>query len=159
MKAIICGGRNFNPTDFKEKYPNFEKEILDIFKENNIDEEVCGLAAGADKYGKYLAENNGIHVKEFPADWKGTEFPDDPCKMLDGPFGKPYNVLAGNNRNKRMGDYVKNNGGGITIALPGGNGTLHMMKYSLSLGLKVYRFDENIGHFKFISHIEEGDKI
>ena len=157
MKAIICGGRSFNPISFKEKYPNFEQEILDIFKENNIDEEVCGLAAGADKYGKYLAENNGIGVKEFPADWKGIKFPDDPCKMLDGPFGKPYNALAGINRNKRMGDYVKNNDGGITIALPGGNGTTHMMKYSLSLGLKVYKFDENIGHFKNILHIEEGD--
>lgn len=56
MKAIICGGRSFNPKKFKEKCPNFEQKLIDIFKENNIDEEVCGMAAGADMYGAHFAK-------------------------------------------------------------------------------------------------------
>ena len=67
MKAIICGGRSFNPKNFKEEYPNFEQKLIDIFKENNIDEEVCGMAAGADMYGAHFAKKNGINVKEFYA--------------------------------------------------------------------------------------------
>lgn len=69
MKAIICGGRSFNPKKFKEEYPNFEQKLIDIFKENNIDEEVCGMAVGADMYGAHFAKTNGISVKEFEALW------------------------------------------------------------------------------------------
>ena len=72
MKAIICGGRDFDADIFKEKYPNFEQKLIDIFKENNIDEEVCGMAAGADKYGAHFAKKNGIVVKEFDAFWNNT---------------------------------------------------------------------------------------
>lgn len=46
-----------------------------------------------------------------------------------------------------MGDYVKNNGGGIIIALPGGSGTKHMVNYGTSIGLTIYKFDKKSGDF------------
>lgn len=55
-----------------------------------------------------------------------------------------------------MGDYVKNNGGGIVIALPGGSGTKHMVNYGTSIGLAIYKFDEKSGDF--IKMNNEGDK-
>lgn len=158
MKAIICGGRNFNPKKFKEEYPNFEQKLIDIFKENNIDEEVCGMAAGADIYGAHFAKTNGISVKEFEALWSNISIQtqDEPVLIGLNEFGYPYNTLAGINRNKRMGDYVKNNEGGIVIALPGGSGTKHMVKYGTSIGLITYKFDEKSGDF--IKMNNEGDK-
>lgn len=157
MKAIICGGRDFDSDKFKEKYHNFEQKLIDIFKENNIDEEVCGMAAGADKYGAHFAKKNGIVVKEFDAFWNNTiSSKDEPVSLGLNKFGYPYNKLAGINRNKRMGDYVKNNEGGIIIALPGGSGTKHMVDYGLSIGLTVYIFDEDFGDF--VKTSDKGDK-
>lgn len=158
MKAIICGGRSFNPKNFKEKYPNFEQKLIDIFKENNIDEEVCGMAAGADMYGAHFAKKNGINVKEFEALWSNISIQtqDEPVLVGLNEFGHPYNTLAGINRNKRMGDYVKNNGGGIVIALPGGSGTKHMVNYGTSIGLTIYEFDKKSGDFIKLNN--KGDK-
>ena len=157
MKAIICGKRDFNPDNFKEKYPNFEQRLIDIFKENDIDEEVCGMAEGADKYGAHFAKKNGIAIKEFHALWNNTvSSKDEPVSLGLNKFGYPYNKIAGINRNKRMGDYVKNNGGGIVIALPGGSGTKHMVDYGISIGLTIYKFDEESGDFITISY--KGDK-
>lgn len=147
MKAVICGGRDFNPDKFKEKYPNFEQKLIDIFKENNIDEEVCGMATGADMYGAHFAKKNGINVKEFHALWDNTvQSQDEPVSLGFNKFGQPYNKLAGINRNKRMVDYIKNSNS-IVIALPGGSGTEHMVNYSLFTGLTVYKFDEDSGDF------------
>lgn len=148
MKAIICGGRSFNPKKFKEKCPNFEQKLIDIFKENNIDEEVCGMAVGADMYGAHFAKKNGINVKEFYAWWRDIiPSQDEPVSVGLDKFGRQYNTLAGINRNKRMGDYVKNNGGGIVIALPGGPGTKHMVEYGASIGLTIYKFNKKSGDF------------
>lgn len=151
-KAIICGGKDFNPALFKVKYPDFENKIEEIFKQYNIDEEVCGLANGSDKYGRKFALDRGISVKEFPADWtcKFWNTKNDPVDMRPSPIGE-YNYLAGDNRNIRMGDYThKTLGNAICIALPGGPGTDHMIKYSLSLGIKVYKFNEETGNFDLL---------
>lgn len=53
--------------NFKEEYPNFEQKLIDIVFFKNIDEEVYGMAAGADMYGAHFAKKNGINVKEFYA--------------------------------------------------------------------------------------------
>lgn len=79
MKTIVAGSRNFT------NYP-----YLDIvLGEFDISEIVCGLAKGADLLGKQYALENGIKVKEFPADWK------------------KYGKSAGFKRNKQMGDYAE----------------------------------------------------
>ena len=154
-RAIICGGRDFNPTLFKDNYPDFENKIEKIFKKYNINEEVCGLANGSDKYGRKFALDRGISVKEFPADWtcKFWNTKNDPVDMRPSPI-RPgeYNYLAGNNRNVRMGDYTHNTlGNAICIVLPGGPGTEHMINYSLSLGIKVYKFNEETGNFDLLN--------
>ena len=52
-----------------------------------ITEVVCGEARGVDKSGRLFAEDHGINVKSFPADWN---------------LGKG----AGHIRNKQMADYA-----------------------------------------------------
>lgn len=154
-RAIICGGKDFNPALFKDKYPDFENKIEEIFKQYNIDEEVCGLANGSDKYGRKFALDRGISVKEFPADWtcKFWNTKNDPVDMRPSPIRpEGYNYLAGDNRNIRMGDYTRKTlGNAICIALPGGPGTDHMINYSLSLGIKVYKFNEETGNFDLLN--------
>ena len=64
MKVIVAGSRNFN--DYKllcEKLTNLLRNI----KHPVI---VCGEARGADTLGKRYAEELGIEIMSFPADWK-----------------------------------------------------------------------------------------
>lgn len=65
FKLVVAGGREFND------YPLL-KERLDFFL-MDVDikdiEIVSGKARGADFLGERYAEENGILIKEFPADW------------------------------------------------------------------------------------------
>ena len=79
-KVIIAGSRNFN--DWRLAY-----QTLDEYKDK-IKEVVCGDAKGADTIGANWAQEHGIKVHHFPADWQ------------------KYGVSAGYVRNKQMGDYA-----------------------------------------------------
>ena len=136
--AIICGGRNFSEID----YPGVRKFLKDFLESQNVTEEICGMAIGADMFGMDIAEHMGIKVNKFYADWDMTipEFKDDPKSIAYNPSGeysRPYNKLAGINRNKRMAKYAKNNRG-ICIALPGGRGTQDMIKQAKENEIPVY---------------------
>lgn len=64
MKLLIAGSRNFQ--DFK-----MMEEKLDFYlSANKANEIVSGRAKGADMLGEKYAENRGIQVKVFPADWE-----------------------------------------------------------------------------------------
>ena len=82
MKVIIAGSRNF------ADYPSMKKKMDNFCKENKISEIVSGAAKGADAMGEKYAEENGIPVKLFPADW-------DTHKRAAGPI-----------RNAQMADYA-----------------------------------------------------
>lgn len=64
FKVIIAGGRDFTNYEVL-KYAVNEK--LSGITEVEI---VCGGAAGADELGKWYANEMGLGIKEFPADWK-----------------------------------------------------------------------------------------
>ena len=70
-KAIICGGRKFDETC----YPNLKSQLIDLLKENKIEEEVCGMARGADMFGSSVAHEMGLKVSDFYADWRMTRHP------------------------------------------------------------------------------------
>jgi hypothetical protein len=81
---IIAGGRDFNNyTWLEESVSGFiaDRQLTDI-------EVVCGGARGADALGKQYAENNGIAVKMFLANWK------------------TYGRRAGPIRNRHMAEYA-----------------------------------------------------
>ena len=66
FRIIIAGGRNFNDYSLlKEKVNNI---ISDKRKTHQI-YIVSGKARGADSLGEKYANENGLNIMEFPADW------------------------------------------------------------------------------------------
>jgi len=82
MKTIIAGCRGFN--DY-----NLLKEKVDYYRKDHvITEVVSGTARGADYLGEEYANENGIPIKSFPADWEN------------------YGKAAGPIRNRQMAEYA-----------------------------------------------------
>ena len=80
MKVIIAGSRDI--IDPGVIFPIIERSPFEI------DEVVCGMARGVDRMGRRWAIENGIPIKEFPANW--------------GEYGN----AAGPIRNGEMADYA-----------------------------------------------------
>ena len=85
-KILVCGGRHF------ESYGLLKVVLGKLIEKFHIDistsEIVSGHCQGADMLGEKYAEEYGISVKCFPADWK------------------KYKRKAGPIRNKQMIDYI-----------------------------------------------------
>ena len=125
-KILVCGCRNFDDTD-----------LLNITLSNVLTElkdEKCefveGGAKGADSLAKKFAEEHGIPVKEFPADWK--------C----------YGRFAGPIRNKKMLEYG-NTGNSMLVAFWDGKskGTKNMINLAqrARLEIQIVNFSSNGG--------------
>lgn len=113
MRLLICGGREF--TDVEYAIP------LMMRLHNNIpvDVVISGKAKGGDSLGVAWANELGILVDAYPiskADWKT--------------LGK----AAGPIRNQQMLDEGKPD---AVLALPGGNGTAHMVEIAQKAGIPV----------------------
>ena len=63
MKVIVAGGRDFVA---KQKHKDWLIEQLEKLKATSI---VCGMAKGADTFGKIVGEELGLEILKFPADW------------------------------------------------------------------------------------------
>lgn len=113
FKVIIAGGRDFYKYDLLNL--KCRELLLTNYKISDI-EIVSGKARGADKLGEQFAEQYGIQVKEFPADWKR------------------YGNAAGPIRNREMANYAD-----ALIAFWDGRstGTRNMIETARELGLKV----------------------
>lgn len=64
MKVIIAGSRHF------DDYDKLKDQCSQILSGRTVDAILCGECSGADVLGKRWAEENGINVESFPADWK-----------------------------------------------------------------------------------------
>lgn len=109
MKLIIAGSRDFNDYNYLTKVMNkcgFE-----------VQEVVCGMARGADLLGKQWADEQGITVKEFPADWNS------------------YGRRAGYIRNEQMAYYATD---AIIFWDGKSTGSKHMIGIARKVGLNVY---------------------
>lgn len=106
MKTIVAGGREFS------NYGLLRKTLLGL----DITEVVCGMARGADTLGRRFADNNGIIVQKFPADWD------------------THGKRAGYIRNEAMADYADR-----LVAFWDGHsrGTKHMINLAKKKGLQV----------------------
>ena len=113
MKVIIAGGRDID--DF-----NLVKEAV---KESGfeITEVVSGKAPGADKLGERWAEESGIPVKEFPADWE-----------LHGKSAGPI-------RNVQMAKCTGSEGALILVWNGQSRGSANMLKNAKAYGLKIFQ--------------------
>lgn len=110
MKLIIAGGRDFSNYDLLER----EAEEM-ISGEQNV-EIISGLARGADLMGCRFAEEKGLPLRGFAAEW--------------GKFGR----AAGPIRNKLM---AKNATHLLAFWDGQSRGTMHMIDYAEKLGLGV----------------------
>lgn len=59
MRAIVCGGRNFNDAAL----------VYQTLNALDIDTVISGNAPGADTIGERWAYENEKHIERFPADW------------------------------------------------------------------------------------------
>jgi hypothetical protein len=115
MKVIIAGGRDFKP---RHKHRAWLLNQLQQLGPKII---ICGMAKGADLYGKEIADELNLTVYEFPAKWNE--------------FGKS----AGYRRNVEMAKIAD-----ACILFPGGKGTEHMRNIAIEYGLKLIEYKDGI---------------
>jgi hypothetical protein len=124
MKIIVCGTRG---TDTEKNYQVFDGEIGDLCNFHKWDELefVHGNCSNSpDMFVLRYAEEAGVpdeRVYAFPAEWDA------------------HGKQAGFIRNAIMAEFVRDNGGGETIAFWDGksNGTFNMIKESVRCGIRV----------------------
>lgn len=145
MKVLIVGSREFQDYDYLDKVSvdiisreQYEKEIpcseLEI---------VSGHAEGADRLAENFAFHHGLPIQLFPADWNRLEVSGSEQLFIKENFYGKYNAMAGVNRNTKMVEWVRQNGGGIVIAFIQGDskGAKDTIRKSKIAGLKVYQVD------------------
>jgi hypothetical protein len=148
VRVIIAGSRSFNNYEF------LESRVREVFRDLTLKgyltgiprndilniEIISGKANGADTLGERFADKYGIAIKPFPADWNDFS---EPCVVKYNKFGKPYNALSGNNRNKAMADYAFSGNPGVLIAFWDGKspGTKNMIDLAKTRDLLVYTFN------------------
>ena len=157
VRIVIAGSRFFN--DYKtleevvirklfelnKTYPEYN--ILTVrrseksYKINpeNI-EIISGMASGADSLAVKFANNYGLKLVEFPAEWKNLNAV--PCKIMENSHGR-YNALAGHNRNRQMAEYATSDDAfGVLILFWDGKskGSKNMKSQAIIFGLKIFEF-------------------
>lgn len=115
MRVLVCGGRDFNDSDFiwecLDWVHNHVSPITTIIE---------GDARGADRIAGMYAQNKEVRLLVFPAEWK------------------VYGSSAGYIRNKQMLDVGEPD---IVVAFPGGPGTAMMVDLAKRRNVPVYQFD------------------
>lgn len=149
-RLIIAGGRDFNDRAlFDEGLQWFAQDAAPVrFVDPNVMgnayvngyddtkghvlEVISGMAKGADSLGAAYAQEAGIPLHKYPANWKDLEAPG--AVVRQGQYG-PYNANAGFDRNRRMAEAA--NG---VLLFPGGRGTAHMAQIAQEMGLDVFDY-------------------
>lgn len=121
LRVIIAGSRDFN--DYSLLKDSATKIIFSKTIQSSLIKIISGGARGADKLGEQFANEIGLEIVRFPADWNG--------------LGK----RAGYVRNAEMAKFAVADGNtGILIAFWDGvsKGTKHMIDLAERYGLKVH---------------------
>lgn len=113
MKALICGGRDFDDVDFMVHH------LEELHEEHGFTHIIHGDANGADTIGKEWAIERGLPETAYPANWTK--------------FGNK----AGFIRNQEMLD--SNPDIDLVIAFPGGTGTDDMVNRAKSMNVRVWQ--------------------
>jgi len=110
MKILIAGGRNFSDKQFMYSYMRQYLGVATLV--------ISGTAKGADRMGEKWANEFGIPVKRFPAQWSR------------------YGSKAGPIRNRQMLDEGQPD---LVIVFKGGRGSEHMATIAKKAGVKTRR--------------------
>ena len=113
MRVIVAGGRYFKPTREHIEW------LINVLKSLEATEVVCGMANGADLFGRQIALKMKLTVKEFPAEWD------------------KYGRMAGPIRNAEM---AKN--ADACVLFPGGRGTANMKMLAKVNELKIVEYED-----------------
>lgn len=121
---LVCGGRDFEDQAVVDHHLD---RYLAAHPALRI---IHGAAPGADRLAGDWAKRRGVKCREFPANWDPTG---------TGVTDKS----AGTKRNRKMAAFLlamaKQGHQVRVLAMPGGRGTEHMMKYAKKQGLPVGR--------------------
>jgi len=127
MRILICGDRNWD--DYVAV-----RDTLKVFKETlGISCIIEGEASGADSFGRIAAEELGIPVEKYPANWTKYDKGAGPIRnqqMLDE--GKPVLVLAFHDK------------------LQESKGTKDMVLRSQKAGIKTIHYYHTLGKTEFV---------
>jgi hypothetical protein len=127
-RVVVFGGRRY--ADRSHLY-----RVMDsVHERRRITCIVEGEASGADRLARLWAEDRGIDVDPYPADWDNIERPGAVLKR--NTRGKLYDVLAGHVRNEQM---LREGRPQAAVAFPGGTGTLDMIGRCLEYGITPLR--------------------
>jgi hypothetical protein len=97
FRCIIAGGRDF------EDYTLLQEKCIKVLTSKLPHVIIIsGCASGGDKLGEVFAAYNNLEVERFPADWENLDV--EPCVIKYNKYGKPYNAVAGHNRNRQMAE-------------------------------------------------------
>lgn len=120
IRIIVAGGRDFDNYQLLSDTLTEYIEKLDVMDLNSITF-ISGTARGADRLGERFANNIGLLVRRFPANWD------------------EYGKSAGYIRNKEMAEYTAE-GTGVLFAFWNGEsrGTKHMIDLAHKYGLEVH---------------------
>jgi hypothetical protein len=112
LVLLCCGGRDFNDVRLVWNTLDF------IYRQRHIALIVHGAASGADTLAARWAENAGVGVKPYTADWST--------------YGKSAGML-------RNGQMLRENDVDCVIAFPGGAGTADMVSQARAAGVPVFQ--------------------
>ncbi len=112
IRIVVCGGR-----DYADVWA-VNETLTRIHVERGIAVIIQGGAPGADEIARIWADEHGVIVETFAADWDR------------------YGKAAGPIRSGEM--LTKGNPDGV-VAFPGGRGTANCIKQAEALGLTVWR--------------------
>jgi hypothetical protein len=90
--------------------------------------------SGADRLARQWAEDHGVDVDPYPADWDNIERPGAVVKR--NTRGKLYDALAGHVRNEQM---LREGRPQAAVAFPGEKGTRDMFGRCLEYGITPLR--------------------
>lgn len=128
MRTIIAGSRSI------DEYAMVCHVLESVPWE--ITEVVCGMAPGVDIQGKRWADEAGITVVPFKADWDNIEVPGAAVRYHKN--GKPYNAAAGVFRNQYMADYAE----ALAVLWDGESpGTMDMVKRAYKNSLRFFMYN------------------
>lgn len=126
MRALICGGKNFDNTYLMNIVFVDLCWALGPFKDlSELTEIVSGGAPGADTLAELEAIKREITVKKFPAEWS------------------KYGKSAGPKRNQQMIDEGVPD---IIVAFPGGIGTADICRRAKIQGIPVIKYTNEGRH-------------
>lgn len=121
MKALVCGGRIFDDTEF------MFAELDRLHQEHGFTTVIEGDAKGADRIAGEWAIARGLELKVFAADWED--------------LGKKAGLL----RNEQM---LSEGRPDLVIAFPGGRGTFHMCRLAEDAGVELIQLAPTEGATK-----------